>query len=286
MLVIFVSGAVSAVIATGLYLRLLIERDALSLAGLLGARLVPIGRASHEIGGATALAVAAFAGWSLRDGSSRQARLFIGLGLAAIILTMILTQSRGAFMALVFAAAISVTIQSMCSLAARQLLLPLAVIAGFALPVALILFEPQVRDAICSMQLPLCRSSNRQDIWLGFAERLLQSPWFGWGPHARLEGDYPAHPHNVLLGTAFYFGLPILLPLLLMYGAALLRVAASPLNLLGRFAMPCLAFAAISLATDRPNVFGDLNAHFLYLWLPIGLASTAPVPAPDETGPA
>jgi O-antigen ligase len=195
-------------------------------------------------------------------------------------MAMVLTQSRGALMALALGGALGLAMKRMPSLAARKLVLPLAIAAGFALPMALILFEPQVRDAVCWMQLPLCRSSHRQEIWLGLGERLMQSPWFGWGPHARLEGEVPAHPHNVLLGSAFYFGLPILLPLLLIYGMALLRVAAAPLTLAGRLAIPCLAFAAISLATDRPNVFGDLNAHFLYLWFPIALAFfSAPAPA-------
>ncbi len=274
--VLFLAGALSATISIALYVVHLSNLGQLSLSGLAIHRLVPIGRASHEIGSASALAVALFAGLAcLRQVSGTNRALGV-IAIGIIALTILLTQSRGPLLGLLIGPLVAIILRNVASDAWRPRLAIAALIVGFAFPVLLILFEAGLKGMFCTSETAFCRGSYRLEIWVGVLAQIKSSPWFGFGPEGRFLTQIASHPHNVLLGSAFYFGMPILLPIIALFGGATYLAARRPIARLEAFTLMCLSFAAINLATDRPNIFGDLNAHFLYVWLPIGLAFSLP----------
>jgi hypothetical protein len=74
-----------------------------------------------------------------------------------------------------------------------------------------------------------------------------------------------------------YFGLPATALLLAAMGLGLARAARLGSGAVRTFSLAGLLFAAGFLGSDLPNPFGFLNAHFLFLWLPLVVAVAASV---------
>lgn len=269
---IFWVGALSALLSLALHVHDLWTQGSLTLPRLLTARLLPIGRATHEIGSAAGFAVSLLAGLLLWQSMGARLRMLASGAIVILIASIALTQSRGVMLAMVVAFFGMWLIPRLRAPGSRALGAVALAALGFALPMLLILFEDVLKQAICTDRAVLCRDSLRLDIWARSVVLVLGDPLFGLGPSARLDGPHTFHPHNAMIGSVVFFGIPILLPILVLLGGAVSAAARSVQQLGGRFALSCLFFAVVSLATDRSNIFGDLNTHFLYLWLPVGLA--------------
>jgi O-antigen ligase len=270
--VLFWAGAASAAASLVVYVHNLWMNGAANLSGLLGVRLVPIGRAAHEIASSAALAVSVCAGIAVFSGLGRWSRVIAAIGIALLLLVMALTQSRGPLLALLLAALVVAALSKVAAPRKRALWALAGLAVLFALPMLLTSFEDAFRAAFCTQDVGLCRTSYRLGIWANAVDALRQAPWFGSGPSARLAGSASAHPHNGLLGSALFYGLPILIPIALLFGGAVHRAGLAARGPATTFLLLALAFAAASLATDRANLFGDLNSHFLFVWMPIAMA--------------
>lgn len=270
--VIFWAGALSAAVSIGLYLFSLSGSGLPSFKAITQTRLVPIGRAYHEIASSAALAISAFAGIVLFVRMPIWQRLLAIPGLLGILLAMALTQSRGPALGLILAVALFGFLWLIRAARPRAALAVAMFIFACFLPVLTIVAEESIKNLICASDELLCRQSKRLQIWQDVIGKLPEAPWFGFGPHARVQGELLQHPHNGLLGSAFFFGVPMLIPLIVLCLGSLLSASRHIRSEAGMFCVLSLNFAFVTLGTDRPNLFGDLNSHFLYLWLPIALA--------------
>jgi len=271
--VLFVLGSVAAALSILRHLISLGQAGNLSIRGLLQIRLVPVGRADHQILGAGGLAASFFAGLATYSKASiRQGRLRI-TGLALIALTVVLTQSRGPILGICLAVMAAYVVERSRGRETTARIAFALMAMCFLIPVGLVVMEPWIKDLVCTGQLHICRPSARQNVWNAVLTMVAERPWFGIGPTFRFPAGSVSHPHNGFLGLIFFFGLPMgLLFLGILVLAMRQALAASPSA--GRtFAILGLFFSSSFVATDLSNPFGFVNTHYLYLWLPVFVAS-------------
>jgi O-antigen ligase len=267
--VLFVVGTVAAVVSIARYFIILEDSRRLTLKGILHSRLVPIGRASHEILGSGGLAACFFAGLALYPKAPLHHRRLIPVGLVLIALTIAMTQSRGPMigMSLAIVATCIVTLfRSPGGRAGSALALtPMC----FLIPVGMIASEPWIKSLACTTKLSVCRPSNRQDVWSTVVGMIQERPWFGIGPSFRFPEGAVSHPHNGILGLIFYFGMPMGFLFLGIIAFAVSRAAKSPPSASRTFALLGIFFSMSFVATDLSNPFAFVNTLYLYLWLPV-----------------
>jgi len=280
--VLFILGCIAAALSLARYFILLGRTGHLSIAGLLHERLVPIGRANHQILGSGGLAACFFAALAVYPKAPSRRKSLVVAGLLLITLTIVLTQSRGPMIGMGLALAAAATLEMLRTPASRVkaglLLAPLC----FAIPVTLIIVEPWIKDWACTSQLSMCRPSNRQDVWSIVAGMIRERPWFGIGPTFRFAGGAVSHPHNGLLGLTFYFGLPMAAFFLGIVAFAVKRAAAASPSPSRTFALLGIFFSMSFVATDLSNPFAFVNTLYLYLWLPVFIGSVPGSVAPDD----
>ena len=268
LVVLFVVGGAAALISLVRHGLLLNKHGGPWPSGLLTWRLVPIGRANHEILGAGALVSSLFAGLVLWRDAAPRLRPAMAVGLGVIALAIALTQSRGPMLGLCMA--IGATIVTLNVRGARR---RLAVALGLALvcaivPVAMVVGEPWLKSLFCSSDAGLCRTSARQDVWSTVLSMIPERPWFGIGPAFRFPEGSVTHAHNGFLGLSFFFGIPAAILFGALVAFALARTLRAPAP--GRtYALLGLFFGIALMSTDVPNPFAFINAHFLFLWFPL-----------------
>ncbi|MBB4039701.1 O-antigen ligase [Microvirga flocculans] len=271
--VLFALGSIAAVLSLGRYFVMLAQTGYLSAEGLLKLRLVPVGRANHQILGAGGLAACLFAGFALYPQASPYRRRWMWAGFGFIALAIMLTQSRGPILSLGLACIAAYVFEKLRDPALRAPAgLTLAVLC-FALPVAMILAEPWIKSLTCTTDSILCRSSYRQNVWFIVFDMIWDRPWLGIGPGFRFPDAMISHPHNGLLGLVFYFGLPMALLFIGIVAFAIVRTALAPPSPSRTFASLGIFFSLSFIATDLSNPFAFVNTLYIYLWLPVFLGS-------------
>lgn len=267
LVVLFVVGSLAALVSLvrhGLWRN---EQDGPWLSSFLSRRLVPIGRANHEILGAGALVSALFAGLVLWRDAAPRLRPAMVIGLMVITLAVALTQSRGPMLGLCLA--IGATILTLNVRDARRRLavaLVLALVCAIV-PVAMVVGEPWLKSLFCASEAGLCRRSARQEVWSTVLATIPERPWFGIGPAYRFP-EGVNHAHNGFLGLSFFFGIPaaiLFAALVVLAFARTLRAAPQARS----YALLGLFFGIALMSTDVPNPFAFINAHFLFLWFPL-----------------
>jgi O-antigen ligase len=238
-----------------------------------GGRLVPLGRPGNSIPGAGGLCIALIAavavlrgGWTL----SRAQKAWLIAALVPIVTAVVMTQSRGPMIAVAVALAAMVVPWRLSSgrLAALAL-------ASWALVTSLIFADPYLRSLFCTDETSFCRPSARLQIWGWVVDHVASHPVFGLTPVYRFEDSIFNHPHNGLLGTMMFFGIPglaLFLALALLYS----RHIASRSAEVGLFASGALIFSFGYMGSDLSNPFAFANTHYLFLWLPLAFGLAAP----------
>jgi O-antigen ligase len=281
---LFVLGCIAAAISLASYAIILGQDGRFSIKELLGERLVPIGRANHQILGAGGLAACFFAGLAIYPKVTLRRKRLIVAGLLLIAITVALTQSRGPILAIGLAL-VATSILELFRIPATRVTagLVLAVLC-FAIPVVFVLAEPWLKAWACTTHISLCRPSNRQDVWGLVSEMIQERLWFGIGPSFRFPGGAVSHPHNGILGLTFYFGLPMAFLLLGIIAFAVKQAAAAPSSPSRTFALLGIFFSMSFVATDLSNPFAFVNTLYLYLWLPVWIGALL-VLAPHDDAP-
>jgi hypothetical protein len=269
LVILFALGSIAALVSIVLH----VAATGISLRDIVGRRLIPIGRAHHEILGAGGLASAFFAGVAL-FGREWLRRSILAFGLGAIAFAILLTQSRGPILGLGLALISTLLVTRLQSETARLPLAIALVLACFAVPLGLVLGEPWIKALICSDELGLCRVTLRQDVWQAIMGMIPARPWFGIGPAFRFPSASVNHAHNALLGLSFFFGLPMAA----LFGATLFvslrRILEAP-TCARFYGLSGLFFSAAFIATDLSNPFAFINTHYLFLWLPLLVGAVA-----------
>lgn len=246
----------------------------------LSARLLGIGEAGHPILGAYVMALAAIWGLQFFPRTIGR-RLLWSLPMVALLLFVVLGQSRGAMLALGIAA----------------LTMPLWSRGRFVWLVSLFTCAIAVVGLVLFLPLILLRGlSYRPEIFVSSVEMIMQHPWLGQGIGADyrvVTPNFPDgfdHSHNAFTHSAILLGLP---GLLLWSGLWLISFRLAWVEREtreGRLVLSTLLVSFVASQFDAASLWGSPRAEWFVTWLPIGLSlalavrrsSPKPMPAPSE----
>lgn len=244
-------------------------------AGEEGARLVGLGQNDHALLGANICATFTLAGMMLLHPSMPRVRYDAALwwvALAITLVVMVLSQSRGPFLAfavcvaggllwlgywrLVICGAIvvgSVVADCAMYLAYDEHILPLAA-----------LYE-RVGEA-------LSRKSYRMELW-GLAWRLIQArPWTGYGMQAIFPYGYAAvNPHNLFISAWYYTGLGGFMLLVVMVIMAVKEAWKARLSAQGFMAMLVVLHGVLACMTDQGQMMKSPAPLWWIFWWGIAM---------------
>ncbi|AMJ62361.1 O-antigen ligase family protein [Bosea sp. PAMC 26642] len=236
-------------------------------------RLTPLGRPGNAIPGAGGLCLALIAAatvlrglWHLSPGR----RSLLLAALVPIVTAVVMTQSRGPMIAVAVAL---VAMLAPWRLSAGRL--AILALVNWALVTGLIFADPYLRSLLCIDEINFCRPSARLQIWGWVADHVVRNPIFGLTPVYRFDDSTFNHPHNGLLGTMMFFGIPglaLFLALALIYSRHLASRSAE----IGIFASGAVIFSFGYMGSDLSNPFAFANMHYLFLWLPLAFGLAAP----------
>lgn len=246
----------------------------------LSARLLGIGEAGHPILGAYVMALAAI--WGLQFfPKTIGRRLLWSLLMVALLLFVVLGQSRGAMLALGCAA----------------LTMPLWSRGRFVWLVSI--STCAIAIVGCAMFLPLILErglSYRPEIFVSSVEMIMQHPWLGQGIGADyrvVTPNFPDgfdHSHNAFTHSAILLGLPGLLLWSGLWLIAFRLAWVERETREGRLVLSTLLVSFVASQFDAASLWGSPRAEWFVTWLPIGLSlalavrrlSSKPLPAPSE----
>lgn len=227
-----------------------------------GRRLGGIGEVSHPILGGYVMALAVV--WGLQFiPRNLLARLLWAAVLLCLFSFVVLTQSRGACLALLF----SVLSMPLWSSGRRAWLISGGV-AGVA-SIGFLLFKSWF------MQRGV---SYRPEIFAESLRMIQQHPWLGLGigsDYRVVTANYPAgfdHSHNLLTHVAIEFGVVGLLLWLAVWICVLQVGWRDRATLDGRLLLGTVLLASVAVQTDAASIWGTPRAEWFLTWLPVGLA--------------
>jgi len=239
------------------------------------ARLTFLGKATHPILGAGAIATGVIASITLLAYDADVRRTWIATALLALVTVILvaaiyLAGSRGPALALAFAACSAPLVIHGRS---RVLLFVLAA-GAWALVTATVLLEEPIQEALCPMIELACRASNRHDVWAASVEAIVRHPLWGSGYGFRFAEGEP-HAHNTYLGTALHYGIPLLILFVCLMAAALWHAAKMKRKAEKYFVVATLIFANGFMGSDLSDPVRFFSTHYLFLWFPLFLAFAA-----------
>lgn len=227
-----------------------------------GERLGGIGEAAHPILGGYVMALAAV--WGLQFiPRGLLARAVWALVLLMLFGFVVLTQSRGACLALLFSV-LSMPIWS----SGRRAWLIAGGVAGAA-SIGFLLFNSWF------MQRGV---SYRPEIFVESVKMIFQHPWQGLGvgtDYRVVTVSYPTgfdHSHNLLTHVGIELGLVGLLLWLAVWLCTLLVGWRERATLEGRLLLGSVMLASVAVQTDAASIWGTPRAEWFLTWLPVGLA--------------
>jgi O-antigen ligase len=253
-----------------------------AIASSWNTRLGPLGRLKDPIVGASAyMLILAVGVAAIAAETSRIARAMLVLALLPIVALIVLTLSRSVYFAAVLATLILLVLDARSR---QRLWLYLAVAAGVAAVLAVIVDQS---DLLRSIALSLLTKgvSLRDRAFAIAAEGIAARPLFGAEPGVVFDppSRMVAHPHNVFLSIAFYYGI---VPGL-AYLAVLFSALYSSLARARKDALPIAVLAGylIVFNVDGANPFAPWTAVWLIVWSVLVLTLVATSPAADRGNP-
>lgn len=227
-----------------------------------GERLGGMGEAAHPILGGYVMALATV--WGLQFiPRGLLARAVWSVVLLVLFGFVVLTQSRGACLALLFSV-LSMPIWS----SGRRAWLIAGGVAGAA-SIGFLLFNSWF------MQRGI---SYRPEIFVESVKMIFQHPWQGLGvgtDYRVVTVSYPTgfdHSHNLLTHVGIELGLVGLLLWLAVWLCTLLVGWRERATLEGRLLLGSVMLASVAVQTDAASIWGTPRAEWFLTWLPVGLA--------------
>lgn len=184
------------------------------------------------------------------------------ISISALLVFMLLTQSRGVWLAFLM----------VC------VFLPLwrSSLHGWVPLVLLVLVS--VPLSYFFMDIILLRGvSYRPEIWLQSAEMIAAAPLWGIGFAGEYQvmgdnGKIFSHAHNVFLDTAIRSGIPAALIWLVIWLAVAWKAWQYRLTPMGSLLCASVVFATVALVFDGSRLWGTPRPEWFLTWLPLGLA--------------
>ena len=243
-------------------------------------RLYALGRLSNPVIGALSYGFAVvLAAYMLLNDTRRLASTSYLAAIVLFIVAIVLTGSRGAYLALAAALSVGVLLHYPAN---RKL--QVFGVAGTLLALlgaAYFLLGP---EALFSRAL-----SFRPEIWSEFISRTItNNAWIGTGMTTDSEFQLPElliqHPHSVFIATFYYGGLIGLVLYLGLILRAIQSLAGMGQNNARLLASMLLAFGLTATLLDGNELIEKVNYLWFLVWLPVGLALTGsqPVTSPSE----
>lgn len=193
-------GALSAIISLNLFFM----GDKLD-----NPRLVPVGRAEHEILGSFVYAIAGLCAlFTMFQQKILSRKIMFGACVLIIGVMIILTQSRmamGSYFLCVLIGIARFTLKHYSFLRLFALIL-----GGMLTIVSCLLIFASMREWVSFFTETLMNrgDSFRFALWNLAIEGTKNHPWIGNGMHASVTHPQAHSPHSIYLGTAFHLGLP------------------------------------------------------------------------------
>ena len=231
-------------------------------------RLYSLGRLSNPVVGslsygfATVLAV-----YMMMTEERRVAKTGYALAVLLFLWAIVLTGSRGAYLALAAGVCLGVFLRYPGKLKI-QMLGVVMTLAALSL-IAYLFLGPELlfKRAL----------SFRPEIWTEFVSRTMAGNiWIGAGMATDSTFQMPEllikHPHSIFVATFYYGGVLGLLTYLAMIAKSMFSLhqhKESSLRLLGAM---LLAFGLTATALDGDEIVTKVNYLWLLIWLPVGIA--------------
>lgn len=246
-------------------------------------RLIPIGRAQHQILGAHVFGVGGLVALYMCKQERDTYRKLLHAAVFAIIgYLILLTGSRMPIFAYFLSAALGGLFYIRFS---KTHLLYL--IASVALAGVMVLSSSEIMAHLYQFKQDMMArgDSFRLELWQQAITKTLSHPFFGNGMRAQLEAPINAPlvhtPHNIFLGTAYYIGIPAALLFCGLVLTSSFRVVADtfkrePFAIL--IAMTLLQ-GVLSGMTDHAQLVKSPGPLWLIFWLPITMAIAYPLRA-------
>ena len=231
-------------------------------------RLVPIGRAHHEILGALSYGVAAFAAMCIAmTTQNNRDKILHGLSVLIISVMIVLTRSRMPMAA--YFLCLSIAIWKFANPRQHFQILFLGIGVGL-----FVMVVPPVRSNIFAFisYLWVKKDGFRLEIWSITYGHIMEHPWIGSGMRALLEHEIAYSPHNLYIATAYYIGIPAALwfvgiVLICVYRAIRRIAGGDSVDLWGAMA---LFQAVISAMTEHGQLVKTPGPLWLIFWMPMG----------------
>lgn len=237
-------------------------------------RLQFMGRASHPIFGAGAIAAGLIAAFSLlfyRPLPRKWSTSAILVGMLLLLAAAIyFSGSRGPIISLLITL---VAAPVVVALNFRWLYIAVP-FATWAVLTSTVLLEPVIKSALCPAIAFACRKSSRHDVWVASLNKIAEHPLWGSGYGFRFEGV--PHAHNAYLGIALNFGLPILLLFIALMATALAGIHKIDSKQTRFYLIATLIFANGFMGSDLSDPLRFFNTHYVFLWIPLFIALIAP----------
>ena len=259
LLILAASAGLSALFSLGWYL--IDHPDRLAFVGRSASPIIGVGGIVPGLAAALALL-------SHRDLAPRGLRAGLILSILVEVVVVFLSGSRGPIIALVFAV---VCAPSLVRRSSWRLLF-VGALAAWSVVTLTILLEDPIKQALCPITSLACRASMRHDVWLASVRSIIEHPLLGVGFKFRFPVDLVLHPHNGLLGLAFFYGIPLLV-LFLTFLAQSARDISRLENPHEKYLTTfLLLFAMGFMGADLADPIRFFNTHYLFLWMPLFVA--------------
>ncbi|MCE2927592.1 MAG: O-antigen ligase family protein [Rickettsiales bacterium] len=235
-------------------------------------RLVPLGRADHEVLGASVYAAAGLLALFYIKNHPRDMAVMICFLLCGAV--VLLTQSRMP----VLAFSLCVMLCLLDLVRHERRLLYIALISMFFF--AVVLLGTTLGESIIIRFETLATGTGsgfRAELWKAALLSIQQHPWLGVGMRAGLgvatpefyEGSVINSPHNLYIATAYYLGIPALGLLSFILIQAMVYAWRIRTTRYGFFPLIFLLLALLQCLTDHAQIVKGPSPLWIIFWLPL-----------------
>jgi O-antigen ligase len=219
-----------------------------------------LGLLDHPIIGGYVFGMA-FIWWFCLPPKGSALRLVWAAGLLILFTFIVLTQSRGVWVALL------ATVLLMPAWRAGRAGLVVAVLTFLVAAVGYWLFGSYV----------VARgTSYRPEIFAASLEMVLERPWLGLGLGSEYQVEALGlkfdHTHNLFTHAAIELGIPGLILWLVVWGRSIIITLYERIMSLGGALLAMLLFSTMALLFDGASLWDSPRPEWFLTWLPVGLA--------------
>ncbi|WP_158240534.1 O-antigen ligase family protein [Telmatospirillum siberiense] len=244
------------------------------LAQSFDTRLTGWAETRHQILGSDIIAVTAV--FALRNlfepqgpGNPRRERVLQGLSLFAALIFIVLTGSRGSFVALAWAAGLFLWL-------VRPRLMFLVFLCLTVLAGGLFFASEPLRHFIMENVL---RDPMRLRIWAATLDYVAERPLLGYGVAtvATFTEDWITFPHSMYFSALFYGGCVGLALVAMLFSAVVWRILKRAENRDRAFLLALISIPLIAGITDTGQFIKNPSPQWYIVWLPIIIATAMTV---------